>query len=269
MSERRLAARELPALSDDELCRYARHIVLPEIGIDGQLRLKASRILLVGLGGLGSPAALYLAAAGVGHLGLVEFDTVEVSNLQRQVIHGTRGLGRPKLESAAERIRDLNPNVTVSLHPVRMGPGQALDLVSAHDIVVDATDSFAARYSISEACVAAGRPHVYASVSRFEGQASVFSPGEGPCYRCLYPEPPDEGGSATNTGSGILGVVPGLLGTIQATEAIKIATGIGEPLVGRLLLVDALSMQFRTMRLGRNQGCPACGAPTATDAGKA
>ena len=252
----------LPTLDRDEIQRYSRHLVLPEVGMAGQRRIKGSRILLVGAGGLGSPAALYLAAAGVGHITLVDFDVVEVTNLQRQVLHGTRDVGRPKTESARDRLLDLNPRLSVSLHRTRLDAGNGLDLVRDHDLVVDGTDNFATRYLVNDACVLAGRPNVHASIFRFDGQASVFAAGDGPCYRCLHPSPPPPGEVPSCAEGGVLGVLPGLLGTIQATEALKLVTGVGQPLVGRLLLVDALSMQFRTVRVRRDPGCPACGTRT-------
>ncbi len=250
------------ALGPDELQRYARHLSLPEVGLAGQRRIKQARILLVGAGGLGSPAALYLAAAGVGHLSLVEFDVVELSNLQRQVLHGTKDLGRPKGESARDRLLDLNPHLSLTLHDHRLDAGNALDLVRDHDLVVDGTDNFGTRYLVNDACVLAGRPNVHASIYRFDGQASVFSAAGGPCYRCLYPSPPPPGEAPSCAEGGVLGVLPGLLGTIQATEALKLVTGIGQPLVGRLLLVDALAMQFRTVKVPKDPACPACGTRT-------
>ncbi len=253
---------ELPTLTDEELLRYGRHLVLPEVGPEGQRRLKQARVLLVGAGGLGSPAALYLAAAGVGHLGLCDFDEVDRSNLQRQVLFGTRDVGRAKLDAARDRLIDLNPNVQVELHPVRLDRSNALELVGAHDLVVDGTDNFATRYLVNDACVLAGRPNVYASIFRFEGQASIFATADGPCYRCLHPEPPPPGLVPSCAEGGVLGVLPGLLGVIQATEAIKLILGIGEPLVGRLLLVDALGMRFQSLRLTRDPACPACGTRT-------
>lgn len=253
------ADRPLPQLSREELQRYARHLSLPEVGVDGQRRLKAARVLMVGAGGLGSPVGLYLAAAGVGQIGLVEFDAVDVTNLQRQVLHGTRDVGRPKVESAAERLRDLNPHVEVTGYPTRLTSENALELVRAHDLVVDGADNFATRYLVNDACVLTGRPNVHASVFRFEGQASVFGAPGGPCYRCVYPEPPPPGAVPSCAEGGVLGVLPGLLGLVQATEALKLLAGIGEPLVGRLLLVDALTMSFRTLRLRRDPRCPACG----------
>jgi molybdopterin/thiamine biosynthesis adenylyltransferase/rhodanese-related sulfurtransferase len=252
----------LPALDPDEIRRYSRHLLLPEVGMEGQRRIKRARMLLVGAGGLGSPAALYLAAAGVGHISLVDFDEVDVSNLQRQVLHGTKDVGRPKVESARDRLLDLNPHLSLTLHATRLDSGNALELVGEHDLVVDGTDNFGTRYLLNDACVLAGRPNVHASVYRFEGQASVLATAEGPCYRCLYPSPPAPGEVPSCAEGGVLGVLPGLLGTVQATEAIKLAAGIGQPLVGRLLLVDALAMQFRTVKVRRDPSCPACGTRT-------
>lgn len=246
---------------------------MPEFGMVGQEKLRAARVLIVGLGGLGSPAAMYLAAAGVGTLGLVEFDTVDESNLQRQIIHGTPDVGRPKLDSATDRLRALNPHVVLERHPVAFGVDNARALVSAYDLVVDGTDNFSTRYLVNDACVLTGTPNVYGSVFRFEGQASVFAarrpalsePGEskGPCYRCLHPEPPPPGLIPSCAEAGVLGVLPGLIGVIQATEAIKLITGIGEPLVGRFLIYDALRMRMREITLRRDPECPVCGdAPT-------
>ncbi len=249
----------LPLLDLAEVERYSRHLLLPELGPEGQRRLKATRVLLVGVGGLGSPAALYLAAAGVGHLTLVDFDAVDVTNLQRQVLHGTRDVGRPKVDSARDRLRDLNPHVSVDAVAARVSAENVLDLVRDHDLVLDGSDSFPTRYLVNDACVLAGRPNVHASIFRFEGQATVLSAAGGPCYRCIFPSPPGPGEVPSCSEAGVLGVLPGLLGTVQATEAIKLATGIGEPLVGRLLLVDALSMSFRMLRVARDPSCPACG----------
>jgi molybdopterin/thiamine biosynthesis adenylyltransferase/rhodanese-related sulfurtransferase len=251
-----------PTLDASEILRYGRHLVLPEVGMEGQRRIKGSRILLVGAGGLGSPAALYLAAAGVGHLSIIDFDVVELTNLQRQVLHGTRDVGRPKTESARDRLLDLNPHVSVAVHQTRLDAGNALGLVRDHDLVLDGADNFATRYLVSDACVLAGRPNVHASIYRFDGQASVFATADGPCYRCLHPTPPPPGEVPSCAEGGVLGVLPGLLGTIQATEALKLVAGIGQPLVGRLLLVDALSMQFRTVKIRRDPDCPACGTRT-------
>ena len=250
---------DLPPLTAEERQRYARHLVLPEVGADGQRRLKGSRVLLVGAGGLGSPVALYLAAAGVGHLTVVDPDVVDASNLQRQVLHGTAAVGRPKVESGRERLLDLNPGVRVEPLAARFDRGNALALVRAHDLVVDGTDSFATRYLTNDACVLAGRPNVYGAVFRFEGQASVFAAAEGPCYRCLFRDPPPPGEVPSCAEGGILGVLPGLIGLVQATEALKLLLGIGEPLVGRLLLVDALSMRFRQVTVRKDPRCPACG----------
>jgi len=249
----------LPELTSEEYQRYGRHLLLPEVGLEGQRRLKGARVLMVGAGGLGSPIGLYLAAAGVGHLGLVEFDTVDRSNLQRQVLHGTKDVGRPKLASAIDRLRDVNPNVRVEGHEVRLDRSNALELVKAHDLVVDGTDNFATRYLTNDACVLAGKPNVYGSIFRFEGQASVFCTADGPCYRCLYPEPPPPGMVPSCAEGGVLGVLPGLVGTIQATEVLKLLLGAGEGLAGRLLLVDALSMSFRTVKVRKDPRCPACG----------
>ncbi|MDQ4079577.1 MAG: molybdopterin-synthase adenylyltransferase MoeB, partial [Gemmatimonadota bacterium] len=235
-----------PELSTEEMVRYGRHLVLPDVGLEGQRRLKAARVLLVGAGGLGSPLALYLAAAGVGTLVLVDFDVVDASNLQRQVLHGTKDIGRSKLDSARERIRDVNPNVEVEPYETRLTSANALEILREYDVIVDGTDNFATRYLTNDACVLLGKPNVYGSLFRFEGQASVFATAEGPCYRCLYPEPPPPGLVPSCAEGGVLGVLPGIVGTIQATEAIKLLLGIGEPLIGRLLLIDALGARFRT-----------------------
>ena len=246
-------------LSRDELLRYSRHLILPDVGLDGQRRIKAARVLLVGAGGLGSPAALYLAAAGVGTIGLVDFDVVDVSNLQRQVLHGTAAIGRPKLESARARIADLNPNVNVETHETRLTSENALEILRGYDVIVDGTDNFATRYLVNDACVLLGKPNVYGSIFRFDGQASVFCTADGPCYRCLFPTPPPPGSVPSCAEGGVLGVLPGLVGTIQATEALKLILGVGDALIGRLLLVDALGMSFRTVRVRRDPECPACG----------
>ena len=259
LQEREARLRALPELSGDELLRYGRHLVLPDVGPDGQRRLKAARVLLVGAGGLGSPVALYLAAAGVGTLGLVDFDVVDLSNLQRQVLHGTSDVGRSKLDSARDRIQDVNPNVAVDSYEIRLTSANALDILRDYDVVVDGTDNFATRYLTNDACVLLGKPNVYGSIFRFEGQVSVFATETGPCYRCLYPEPPPPGLVPSCAEGGVLGVLPGIVGTIQATEALKLLLGIGEPLIGRLLLVDALGAQFRTVGLARDPACPACG----------
>ncbi len=250
---------ELPRLSQEEILRYGRHLIIPDVGLTGQRRLKDARILMIGAGGLGSPVALYLAAAGVGTLGIVEFDTVDATNLQRQILHGTKDVGRRKLDSAGDRIRDVNPTVKVIGHDTRLDASNAVELIRGYDLVVDCTDNFAARYLASDACVRLGRPNVHASIFRFEGQASVLCAKDGPCFRCLHREPPPPGAVPSSAEVGVLGVLPGLLGTIQATEAVKLVTGIGDPLVGRLLLVDALQMSFRTVRLRRDPDCPVCG----------
>jgi molybdopterin/thiamine biosynthesis adenylyltransferase/rhodanese-related sulfurtransferase len=252
-------APELPPLSQDEILRYSRHLIIPEVGVEGQRRLKAARVLMVGAGGLGSPIGLYLAAAGVGRLGIVEFDVVDTTNLQRQVLHGTKDVGRKKVESARDRIRDLNPNVEVVAHEAWLTSENALEIIRDYDLVVDGTDNFATRYLVNDACVLLGKPNVYGSIYRFEGQSTVFCTADGPCYRCLYPEPPPPGLVPSCAEGGVLGILPGLVGLVQATETVKLIAGIGEPLVGRLLLVDALAMQFRTVKLRKDPRCPACG----------
>lgn len=246
-------------LAPDELQRYHRHLILPEVGEEGQRRLKAASVLLVGAGGLGSPAALYLAAAGVGRLGIVDADAVELSNLQRQVLHDTASVGMPKVASAEARLRAINPHVDIAAHDTRLTSANALALLDAYDVIVDGSDNFPTRYLINDACVLLGKPNVYGSVLRFEGQASVFSTSGGPCYRCLFREPPPAALVQSCVDSGVLGVLPGLIGVIQATETIKLMAGIGEPLIGRLLLVDGLRMQFRTIDVSRDPECPACG----------
>jgi len=246
-------------LTRDEVLRYSRHLTLPEVGVGGQQRLKAARVLCIGAGGLGSPAAMYLAAAGVGTIGIVDVDVVEVSNLQRQIIHGTSDVGRSKLASASDRLREINPHTRIEAHDVMFGERNALDLVSAYDVIVDGTDNFPTRYLVNDACVLAGRPNAYGSIARFEGQASVFAAPHGPCYRCLHPQPPPPGLIPSCAEGGVLGVLPGIIGTIQATEALKLILGIGEPLVGRFLLYDALGMQFRVIRLPKDPECPVCG----------
>ena len=246
-------------LSNDEVLRYSRHLIMPEVGMDGQLKLKQARVLCIGTGGLGSPLALYLAAAGVGTLGIVDFDIVDMTNLQRQVIHGTGDVGRKKLDSAADRIASINPNVDVRKFETRLTSANALQLFRDFDIVVDGTDNFPTRYLVNDACVLTGKPNVYGSIFRFEGQASVFATQNGPCYRCLYPEPPPPGLVPSCAEGGVLGILPGLVGLIQATETIKLILGSGEPLIGRLLLVDALAMRFRELKLRKNPECPVCG----------
>ncbi|MGC2112851.1 MAG: molybdopterin-synthase adenylyltransferase MoeB [Candidatus Korobacteraceae bacterium] len=253
------------ALSNDEILRYSRHLILPEVGMEGQRKLKQAKVLCIGTGGLGSPLALYLAAAGVGTLGIVDFDIVDITNLQRQIIHGTADVGRKKLDSAADRITAMNPNVEVRKFETRLTSSNALEIFRDFDIVVDGTDNFPTRYLVNDACVLSGKPNVYGSIFRFEGQASVFAMKGGPCYRCLYPEPPPPGVVPSCAEGGVLGILPGLVGTIQATEAIKLIVGSGEPLVGRLLLVDALAMRFRELKLRKNPDCPMCGDhPTIT-----
>jgi adenylyltransferase/sulfurtransferase len=247
-------------LSDDEIRRYSRHLTLPEVGMAGQERICSASVLCIGAGGLGSPIAMYLAAAGIGKLGLVDFDTVDFSNLQRQVIHGTGDVGRSKVESARDAIRRINPNVEVTLHETALNSENALDLIAPYDIVVDGTDNFPARYLANDACVLLKKPNVYGSISRFEGQASVFAPHlNGPCYRCLYPEPPPPGTVPGCAEGGVLGVLPGIIGCIQATEILKLALGIGSSLIGRLLLFNALDMKFRELQLKRDPQCPLCG----------
>lgn len=260
-----VAPRELPALEHDEVARYSRHLILPEVGMEGQRKLKAASVLCIGAGGLGSPALLYLAAAGIGRLGIVDFDVVDVSNLQRQVIHGTPDVGRPKLESARDRVLEINPHAKVELHEVALSSENALDLFKDYDVIVDGTDNFPTRYLVNDACVLLGKPNAYGSIFRFEGQASVFATKGGPCYRCLYPEPPPPGLVPSCAEGGVLGVLPGIIGVIQATEAIKIILGVGEPLVGRFLIYDALRMRFRELKLRRDPECPVCGDnPTVT-----
>jgi adenylyltransferase/sulfurtransferase len=256
---------QLPELTAADLSRYARHLILPEVGMEGQQKLKAARVLCVGTGGLGSPLALYLAAAGVGTLGLVDFDVVDASNLQRQIIHSTKDIGRSKLDSAEEKLLALNPALNVVKHETMLKSENALEILKDYDIVADGTDNFPTRYLVNDACVLSGKPNVYGSVFRFEGQASVFATREGPCYRCLYPEPPPPGMVPSCAEGGILGILPGLVGVIQATEVIKLILGKGEPLIGRLLLVDALAMRFREVKLHKDPDCPICGQnPTVT-----
>lgn len=252
-----------PALTNEEVLRYSRHLIVPEVGVDGQLALKAARVLCVGVGGLGSPAALYLAAAGVGTLGLVDFDVVDVTNLQRQILYATDQVGQPKLASAAARLHGLNPGVNVRLHDTPLTRGNALNIVGDYDIVVDGADNFATRYLVNDACVLTRRVNVYGSIFRFEGQVSVFGAADGPCYRCLYPEPPPPGLVPSCAEGGVLGVLPGIVGTLQAAEAIKLIIGAGASLAGRLLLIDALTTEFRNLKLRRDPACPVCGdAPT-------
>jgi sulfur-carrier protein adenylyltransferase/sulfurtransferase len=260
------AATAPPAsLSNEEILRYSRHLIMPEVGMEGQLKLKNAKLLLVGTGGLGAPLGLYLAAAGVGRIGLVDFDVVDFTNLQRQVIHGTKDVGRKKLDSAADRMRDINPNVQIDRYEVALASDNALEIISQYDLVVDGTDNFPTRYLVNDACVILKKPNVYGSIFRFEGQASVFAIPGYPCYRCLYPEPPPPGLVPSCAEGGVLGILPGLIGMVQATEAVKLILGTGEPLTGRLMLYDALAMKFRELKLRRNPECPVCGDhPTIT-----
>ncbi len=254
------------ALSNEEVARYSRHLIMPEVGMDGQLKLKAASVLCIGAGGLGSPVAMYLAAAGVGRLGIVDFDVVDYSNLQRQVIHGTPDVGRPKLESARDTLRAINPEVHVETHEVALSSANALDVLRGYDVIVDGTDNFPTRYLVNDACVILGIPNAYGSIFRFEGQASVFGAQDGPCYRCLYPEPPPPGLVPSCAEGGVLGILPGVVGTIQATETVKLVMGVGEPLVGRFLVYDALRMRFRELKLRKDPDCPVCGDnPTVTE----
>jgi adenylyltransferase/sulfurtransferase len=246
-------------LSNEEILRYSRHLIMPEVAMEGQLKLKAARVLCIGAGGLGSPLALYLAAAGVGTLGLVDFDVVDYTNLQRQVLHFTGDVGRSKLDSAIDKLRAINPFVQIERFDTLLNSHNALEIFRGFDIIADGTDNFATRYLVNDACVLTGKPNVYASIFRFEGQASIFATKDGPCYRCLYPEPPPPGLVPSCAEGGVLGVLPGLLGVIQATEVIKLILGAGEPLIGRLVLVDALAMRFRELRVRKNKECPVCG----------
>lgn len=253
----------LPELSKAEILRYSRHLIMPEVGLEGQQKLKAARVLLVGAGGLGSPAALYLAAAGVGTIGVVDFDVVDETNLQRQIIHGTSDIGRPKLDSAIESMREVNPYIELRRHETALDSSNALEILRDYDLVVDGTDNFPTRFLVNDSCVLLGKPNVYGSIFRFEGQATVFATQGGPCYRCLYPEPPPPGSVPSCAEGGVLGILPGIVGLIQSTEAVKIILGIGTPLVGRLLLYDALGMRFQELRIERDPFCPVCGdSPT-------
>jgi sulfur-carrier protein adenylyltransferase/sulfurtransferase len=257
---------ELPKLTNDEISRYSRHLILPEVGMEGQQKLKAAKVLCVGTGGLGAPLALYLAAAGVGTIGLVDFDTVDMSNLQRQIIHSTSTVGKLKVDSAEIMLKGLNPTLNVIKHNTMLTSANALEILKDYDVIADGTDNFQTRYLVNDACVLLNKPNAYASIFRFEGQASVFGTKEGPCYRCLYPEPPPPGLVPSCAEGGVLGILPGLLGVIQATEVIKLILKIGDPLIGRLLLVDALGMSFRTLKLRKNKECPVCGEnPTVTE----
>src|SRR6201986_5405185 len=256
---------ELPKPSNEEIARYSRHLILPEVGIEGQKKLKAAKVLCVGTGGLGSPLPLYLAAAGVGTIGLVDFDVVDSSNLQRQIIHSTADVGRPKIDSAEEKLRNLNPFINIVKFETMLTSANALEIISQFDVIADGTDNFQTRYLVNDACVLTGKPNAYGSIFRFEGQASVFATKDGPCYRCLYPERPPPGLVPSCAEGGVLGILPGLVGVIQATEVIKLILGVGDPLIGRLLLVDSLGMRFRELKLRKNPECPACGThPTVT-----
>jgi sulfur-carrier protein adenylyltransferase/sulfurtransferase len=246
-------------LSKEEILRYSRHLIMPEVGMEGQLKLKSAKVALIGTGGLGAPLGMYLAAAGIGRIGLVDFDVVDFTNLQRQVIHGTKDVGRKKLDSAADTMLDINPYLEIDRHETALTSENALGILKDYDIVVDGTDNFPTRYLVNDACVLLGKPNVYGSIFRFEGQATVFAYQGGPCYRCLYPEPPPPGLVPSCAEGGVLGILPGTIGLIQATETVKLILGIGEPLVGRLLLYDALAMRFRELKLRRNVECPVCG----------
>jgi molybdopterin/thiamine biosynthesis adenylyltransferase/rhodanese-related sulfurtransferase/molybdopterin converting factor small subunit len=250
---------EAAVLSSEELARYSRHLMLPEVGMEGQLKLKQSKVALIGAGGLGAPLGLYLAAAGVGRIGMVDFDVVDASNLQRQVIHGTKDIGRKKLDSAADRMLDINPNLKIDKFDTTLTSENALEILRDYDIVIDGTDNFPTRYLVNDACVLLKKPNVYGSIFRFEGQATVFAYEDGPCYRCLYPEPPPPGLVPSCAEGGVLGILPGMIGVIQATEAVKIILGVGETLKNRLLLYDALTMRFRELKLRRDRDCPVCG----------
>jgi adenylyltransferase/sulfurtransferase len=260
-----LAEAEEVALSNEEVARYSRHLLLPEVGMEGQLKLKKASIILIGAGGLGAPLGLYLAAAGIGRIGIVDFDEVDVSNLQRQIIHGTKDLGRKKLDSAADKMQDINPHLKIEKYDVPLNSENALDILRNYDIVIDGTDNFPTRYLVNDACVLLKKPNVYGSIFRFEGQATVFAYEDGPCYRCLYPEPPPPGLVPSCAEGGVLGILPGLIGVVQATEAVKIILGQGTTLKNRLLLYDALGMRFRELKLKRDPACPVCGDhPTVT-----
>jgi adenylyltransferase/sulfurtransferase len=260
-----MTEKALPTLTNEEIKRYSRHLIMPEVGVEGQRKLKAGSVLCIGAGGLGSPAAMYLAAAGVGRIGLVDFDVVDFSNLQRQIIHGTPDVGRSKLESARDRLHAINPHVDLETHEAALSSENALKLFEPYDVILDGTDNFPTRYLTNDACVLLRKPNAYGSIFRFEGQASVFATTDGPCYRCLYPEPPPPGLVPSCAEGGVLGVLPGIIGVIQATEAIKLLTGIGEPLIGRFLIYDALRMRFRELKLKKDPDCPVCGThPTVT-----
>jgi adenylyltransferase/sulfurtransferase len=258
-------AKPAVSLSKEEILRYSRHLIMPEVGMEGQLKLKQAKVLCIGTGGLGAPLGLYLAAAGVGRIGLVDFDTVDFTNLQRQVLFGTSDVGRPKIEAAAEHLRNLNPTIQIDTFETRLTSENAFDLFKDYDIIVDGTDNFPTRYLVNDACVLLGKPNVYGSIFRFEGQITIFGAPGGPCYRCLYPEPPPPGLVPSCAEGGVLGVLPGIVGTIQAAETLKLIIGKGDPLIGRLLLFDALGMKFRELKLRKNPECPVCGDhPTVT-----
>ena len=259
MSANPIAPPEAAALSNDEILRYSRHLIMPEVGMEGQLKLKEAKVLMIGTGGLGAPLGLYLAAAGIGKIGIVDFDIVDMTNLQRQVIHGTADIGRPKLDSAADRMSDINPYVEIEKYNTRLSSDNALAIIKDYDVVVDGTDNFPTRYLVNDACVLLGKPNAYGSIFRFEGQATVFGYQDGPCYRCLYPEPPPPGLVPSCAEGGVLGILPALVGSIQATETVKIILGKGETLSGRLVLYDALNMKFRELKLRKNPDCPLCG----------
>src|SRR5437764_2302444 len=265
MLDTRTPDHDAVSLSQNEIARYSRHLIMPEVGMEGQKRLKAASVLLIGAGGLGSPLGLYLAAAGVGRIGLVDFDAVDFSNLQRQVLHDTASVGRPKLQSALDRLRAINPEVKYDGYETRLTAANATDICRNYDLIIDGTDNFPTRYLVNDVCVLLKKPNVYGSIFRFDGQASVFHPPHGPCYRCLYPEPPPPGEVPSCAEGGVLGILPGIIGVIQATEAVKLILGKGEPLIGRLLLYDALQMSFRQFKVRRNPKCPMCGdRPTIT-----
>ncbi|HEY7284767.1 MAG TPA: molybdopterin-synthase adenylyltransferase MoeB [Vicinamibacterales bacterium] len=249
----------MPELTNEEIKRYSRHLIMPEVGVDGQRKLKAAKVLCIGAGGLGSPVGMYLAAAGVGTIGIVDFDVVDFSNLQRQILHGTPDVGRSKLASAKDRLHAINPNIDIQTHEAALSSQNAMSLFEPYDIIVDGTDNFPTRYLVNDACVLLGKPNAYGSIFRFEGQASVFGTKEGPCYRCLYPEPPPPGLVPSCAEGGVLGVLPGIIGVIQATETVKLIMGIGEPLIGRFLIYDALRMKFRELKLRKDPDCPVCG----------
>ena len=259
------AANSTATLSKEEIMRYSRHLIMPEVGMDGQLKLKQAKVLCIGTGGLGAPLGLYLAAAGVGRIGLVDFDAVDLTNLQRQILFGTNDVGRPKIEAATDRLRNLNPDIQIDRFETRLTSENALEILQNYDLVVDGTDNFPTRYLVNDACVILGKPNVYGSIFRFEGQITIFGAPGGPCYRCLYPEPPPPGLVPSCAEGGVLGVLPGIVGAIQAAETLKLIIGKGEPLIGRLLLFDALAMRFRELKLRKNPECPACGGhPTVT-----